>query len=286
MKMVVKHKKRLKQEGRNLATEGPGGTRATKGARVEDCLSSHTRLLSTGSAHGFVATWAGGVSSDVGASAVDALRVCTDPRLGDDFGQRSPSVLARLAVLVVGFNQMIRASTFKAMDLASRVSRTKLKATRALSEVDFLLPTLGADPGGKHDDFRLSKGVCDGTVWVFNGEDKVGCVRVERYVFHCPVRELSKVGRVEKGVRGLYFIKENILGPGLVGGHLVAIVSLRGNCSARNAQEKDLGPGDRFAEGDTVRVLWTEEGDDSGGRSLDVLILGAQGKGNSKIVRQ
>lgn len=185
----------------------------------------------------------------------------------------------------MGLNRMVRASTFEAADLASRVSGAKFEAARTLSEVDFLLPTLGVDPSGKHDDFRLGKGICNRMVWVFDGEDKVGYMCVEGDVFYRPVRELSKVGRVEKGVQGLDFIKEDILGPGLVGGHLVAIVGLRRDCSTGYTWEEDLEPCNRFAEGDTIRILQTEERDDGGGCSLNVLILGTQGEGDSEIVQ-
>lgn len=85
-------------------TEGPGGARAAEGAGVEDCLSGHTRLLGASSTNSFVVTWAGGISSNVGATTVDALGVHADPGFSDDLGERTASVFASLAILVMSLD--------------------------------------------------------------------------------------------------------------------------------------------------------------------------------------
>lgn len=88
---------------------------------------------------------------------------------------------------------MVRASAFEATNLASRVSGAESEAVGALGQVDLLLPSLGADPSCKHDEFRFCKGIHNGAVWVLDREDKVGNMRIEGDVFHCPVGELSEV---------------------------------------------------------------------------------------------
>ena len=106
---------------------------------------------------------------------------------------------------------------------ACLVGAGKLPTDIALYEVDSLLPVVRLDYGGEHDEGRFNDLVCDGIVWVNNGEADVPMVGFV-WNFRCrPIWFVSENYVFEEWVGVFDFLQELFLGPELAHVHSVTI---------------------------------------------------------------
>ena len=88
---------------------------------------------------------------------------------------------------------------------------------------DTFLPVVCLDYGGKHDEVRFNNLVCDGVVWVNNGEADVPMVGFVWNFRSRPIWFVCENYVSEEGVRVLDFLQKLFLGPKLAHVHSVAV---------------------------------------------------------------
>ena len=103
------------------------------------------------------------------------------------------------------------------------VGASELPTDVALNEIDSLFPVICYDHSGKHDEVGFHDLVCDGIVWVNNGEANVPMVSFVWDFRSRPVWFVCENYVFEEGVRVFDFFQELFLGPELAHVHSITI---------------------------------------------------------------
>ena len=103
------------------------------------------------------------------------------------------------------------------------VRASELPADVALNEIDSLFPVICLDYGCKHNEGGFHDLICDGIVWVDNGEADVPVVCFVWDFRSCPIRFVCEGYVLEERVGVLDFFQELFFGPELAHVHGIAV---------------------------------------------------------------
>ena len=230
-----------------------------------------------------------------------ASEVGTFPIFGFDGFNRFSSLDAMFAILVVLVFSVGFASTESAnrdtrflarqtsLDFAILVlhacfmGASELPADVALNEVDSLLPVVRLDYGGKHDERRFDDLVCDGIVWVNDGEADVPMVSFVWNFHGRPIWFISENHVFEEWVGVFDFFQELFFGPELAHVHSVAVEFFVRDRPAWDLSIDQFVPNCRFGKRN-MRIPLGKEIDDSFGCVFDVFVFGLICESNRKVV--
>ena len=103
------------------------------------------------------------------------------------------------------------------------VRASELPADVALNEIDSLFPVICLDYGGKHDEGGFHDLVCNGIVWVDNGEAYVPVVCFIWDFRGCPIWFVCESHVLEERVRVFDFLQKLFFGPELAHVHCITV---------------------------------------------------------------
>ena len=166
---------------------------------------------------------------------------------------------------------------------ASLVGACELPANIALYEVDSLLPVICFNHSGKHDKGRFDDQVCDGIVWVDDGEADVPVVSFIWDFRSCPVWFVCEGYIFEEGVRIFDLFQELVLGPQLAHVHGITIELFVSDCSTWDLSVDQFVPNHWFGKGD-VGISLCKDIDDGFSRVFNIFVLGFVCECDRKIV--
>ena len=163
------------------------------------------------------------------------------------------------------------------------VGASKLPTDVALYEVDSLLPVVRLDYSGKHDEGGFNDLVCDGIIWVNDGEADVPMIGFVWDFRGRPIWFVCKDYVFEKWVGVLDFFQELFFGPELAHVHSVTVEFFVRDRPAWNLSVDQFVPDCRFGERN-MRISLGKEVDNGLSCVFDVFVFGLVCECNRKVI--